>query len=49
MKKWTAKVKISGRTQPVEVTVEARTRYDARTLLENQYGKGSLYGEPQEY
>lgn len=47
MKTWKARVKIQGRTLPVEVTVTARDRYDARSLLEHQYGKNSLTGDPQ--
>lgn len=46
MKKWKAKVRVSGRT--TEVFIDAKSTADAKALLEAQYGKGCVMGVPIE-
>lgn len=46
MKTWKAHIKISGISR--EVRIEAKTAYDAKMLLEAQYGKGTVIVYPVE-
>jgi hypothetical protein len=46
MKTYKANVRINGRM--VEVRVEARSSIDARTMIEGQYGKGSIVTGPNQ-
>jgi len=43
---WKAKVKLSNGSWQ-EVTVQADTMFNARAMLESQYGKGSIMIPPQ--
>jgi len=46
-KTYKAKIRLpSGRTQ--EVTVEADNTYNAKEMLEEQYGQGSIFSPPTE-
>lgn len=46
MKNYKAQVRINGRL--VEIRVQARNFIDAKTIIEGQYGKGSITTGPNE-
>lgn len=48
MKTWKARVKPAGSSASMEVQVQAKGYYDAKAMLEAQYGKGSITIGPME-
>ena len=43
MKTWKARIKLKNNSQ-IETTVNAKTQSEAKSLFEQQYGKGSIVG-----
>ncbi len=48
MKTWKARVKPAGSGASMEVQVQAKSYFDAKAMLEAQYGKGSITNMPME-
>ena len=46
IKDYKAKVQPGGKGHPVEVRIQANSVFDAKRLLEGQYGKGSVKSGP---
>ena len=46
MQAWKARVRPGGKGSVVDVQIHANSNFDAKKLLEAQYGKGSVIGMP---